>query len=100
MMITGPQCKAARALIELSRERLSSFSDIEIGVIELFERKLDTPDNIVLEALQKALEDAGAVFIPENGGGIGVRLKFTRSEAKRISALEAEGGIVGYDDVP
>ena len=99
-MITGPQCKAARTLIELSRERLSSFSGIEIGVIELFERKLDTPDNIVLEALQKALEDAGAVFIPENGGGIGVRLKFTRSEAKRISALEAEGGIVGYDDVP
>ncbi|MBX8800527.1 XRE family transcriptional regulator [Pseudochrobactrum asaccharolyticum] len=99
-MITGPQCKAARTLIELSRERLSSFSGIEIGVIELFERKLDTPDHSVLEALQKALEDAGAVFIPENGGGIGVRLKFTRSEAKRISALEAEGGIVGYDDVP
>lgn len=99
-MISGSQCKAARTLIELSRERLSSFSGIEIGVIELFERKLDTPDNAVLEALQKALEDAGAVFIPENGGGIGVRLKFTRSEAKRISALEAEGGIVGYDDVP
>lgn len=99
-MITGPQCKAARTLIELSRERLSSFSGIEIGVIELFERKLDTPDDTILEALQKALEDAGAVFIAENGGGIGVRLKFTRSEAKRISALEAEGGIVAYDDVP
>ncbi len=99
-MITGPQCKAARTLIELSRERLSSFSGIEIGVIELFERKLDTPDDTVLVTLQKALEDAGAVFIAENGGGIGVRLKFTRSEAKRISALEAEGGIVAYDDVP
>ncbi len=99
-MITGPQCKAARTLIELSRERLSSFSGIEIGVIELFERKLDTPDDTILESLQKALEDAGAVFIAENGGGIGVRLKFTRSEAKRISALEAEGGIVAYDDVP
>ncbi|MGQ5718055.1 XRE family transcriptional regulator [Pseudochrobactrum asaccharolyticum] len=99
-MITGPQCKAARTLIELSRERLSSFSGIEIGIIELFERKLDTPDDTVLATLQKALEDAGAVFIAENGGGIGVRLKFTRSEAKRISALEAEGGIVAYDDVP
>lgn len=99
-MITGPQCKAARALTELSRERLSSFSGIDAGIIELFERKLETPDNTVLEALQKALEDAGATFIPENGGGIGVRLKFTRSEAKRISALESEGGIVAYDDVP
>lgn len=99
-MITGPQCKAARALIELSRERLSSFSCIDASVIEMFERKLETPDNSVLEALQKALENAGAVFIPENGGGIGVRLKFTRSEAKRLSTLESEGGIVAYDEVP
>lgn len=99
-MITGPQCKAARALIELSRERLASFSGISSDVIEAFERKLETPDNLVLEALEKALESAGAAFIPENGGGIGVRLKFTRSEAKRISLLESEGGIVAYDDVP
>ena len=99
-MITGPQCKAARALIELSRERLSSFSSVDASVIEMFERKLETPDNAVLEALQKALENAGAVFIPENGGGIGVRLKFTRSEAKRLSTLESEGGIVAYDEVP
>ncbi|KAB0539320.1 XRE family transcriptional regulator [Pseudochrobactrum saccharolyticum] len=99
-MITGPQSKAARALIELSRERLSSFSGIDIRVIELFERKLETPDETILVALQKALEDAGAVFIPENGGGIGVRLKFTRSEARRLSTLESEGGIVAYDEVP
>lgn len=103
-MITGPQCKAARALIELSRERLASFSGISSDVIEKFERKLETPDSAILEALQKALEEAGAVFIPENmpenGGGIGVRLKFTRSEARRISILESEGGIAAYDDVP
>lgn len=99
-MITGPQCKAARALIELSRERLSSFSGIKIDIIEMFERKLNTPDDEIIEALQKALESAGAAFIPENGGGIGVRLKFTRSESKRIAALESEGGIAAYDDVP
>jgi hypothetical protein len=42
----------------------------------------------------------GAQFIWENGGGLGVRLKFNRSEAKRIANLENEGGVVGYDDVP
>ncbi len=99
-MITGPQCKAARALIELSRERLSSFSGVSVDVIQSFERKLDTPDASVLKALEEALESAGAVMIPENGGGIGVRLKFTRSEARRISMLESEGGIVAYDEVP
>jgi hypothetical protein len=30
---------------------------------------------ITAEKLQQALEKAGAVFIPENGGGPGVRLK-------------------------
>lgn len=99
-MITGPQCKAARALIELSRERLSSFSGVSVSVIEMFERKLETPETDILHALQKALETAGATFIPENGGGIGVRLKFTRSEAKRLATLEGEGGITGFDEVP
>ena len=32
--------------------------------------------------------------------GIGVRLKFTRSEARRLSILESEGGVVGDDEVP
>jgi hypothetical protein len=49
--------------------------------------------------MRKALEDNGIRFIPDNGGGEGVRLKFSRSEAKRISTLEGEGGIVANDDV-
>ena len=53
-----------------------------------------------ITALKSALETLGAVFIEENGGGIGVRLKFTESEAKRIARLEAEGGVVASDRVP
>ena len=40
------------------------------------------------------------MFIPENGGGVGVRLKFNRSETKRLSILEGEGGVAADDDVP
>ncbi len=29
-----------------------------------------------------------------------MRLKFNRSESKRIANMENEGGVVGYDDVP
>lgn len=98
-MITGAQCRAGRALAELTREMLAKLSKIDATVIEHFERKMDKPDTATIKALTAALEEVGVVFIPENGGGVGVRLKFTASEAKRIATLENEGGAVGLDDV-
>ena len=99
-MIQGSQCRAARALVEVTRAKLAVRSGVDETVIERFERQLDDPDTPAIEALQTALEALGAVFIDENGGGIGVRLKFNASEARRISNLEAEGGIVANDRVP
>ena len=99
-MITGAQCRAGRALAELSREMLAKLSKVDATVIEHFERKLDKPDKAAVDAIAATLEEAGIVFIPENGGGVGVRLKFTASEARRIATLENEGGNVGLDDVP
>jgi len=100
MSITGAQCRAARALVEWTREKLASNSDVDASVIEEFERRITLPSQDVRDTLQTTLENAGAVFIVENGGGIGVRLKLNRSEVKRIGVLENEGGIVGMDAVP
>ncbi|WP_348770676.1 XRE family transcriptional regulator [Ochrobactrum sp. Marseille-Q0166] len=99
-MLTGPQCRAARALVEFSRDRLAQLSGVDAEKIEFFERKIGTPSKEEIQALHDTLENVGAQFIWENGGGLGVRLKFNRSEAKRIASLENEGGTVGYDDVP
>lgn len=99
-MITGSLCRAARALTEISRDRLASVSGVDAKIIEHFERRLATPDDTIVEKLQKTLEELGAVFIPEDTRGIGVRLKFTASETKRLSTLESEGGITRSDDVP
>ncbi|MGH7004676.1 MAG: XRE family transcriptional regulator [Alphaproteobacteria bacterium] len=99
-MITGSQCRAARALVEYGRDRLATASGVSAEFIEMFERKLAKPSPEDTAALQSALEAAGAVFIDENGGGIGVRLKFNSSETKRIATLEGEGGIIASDDVP
>lgn len=99
-MITGAQCRAGRALAELSRETLSRLSGVDAAVIEMFERKLDKPDAATVDTIAQALEAAGVVFLPENGGGVGVRLKFTASETKRLAVLESEGGIARLDDVP
>ena len=99
-MITGAQCRAARALTQISRRKLAERSGVDPKAIEAFERKLQRPTPAVASLLQSTLEEAGAVFIPENGGGAGVRLKFNSSVTKRLGVLENEGGISGLDDVP
>ncbi len=99
-MITAAQCRAARALTEISRARLASLSGVDHDVIAAFERKLQKPEPQIAALLETALEEAGALFIPENGGGVGVRLKFNSSLTRRIGVLENEGGTSGLDDVP
>lgn len=100
-MITGSLCKAARALVGVSRYKLAANSGVDTRTVELFERGISAPDDRAVAALQSALEALGAVFIPEEGSnGAGVRLKFNRSITKRIGTLENEGGPTAKDDVP
>jgi hypothetical protein len=100
MTITAAQCRAARALTEVTREILSQASGISEGDIKAFEKKLSEPDEAITSALAQALEGLGAVFMADDAhGGAGVRLKFTLSEAERIASLENEGGPVGEDAV-
>ncbi|PWK64920.1 hypothetical protein [Aminobacter sp. AP02] len=100
-MMTGPICKAARAIVEITRAKLATASSVEEQVIEAFERQITIPADDTVLALQSALERLGAVFIPEEGAnGAGVRLKFSRSVTRRLSTLEGEGGPVASDDVP
>lgn len=99
-MITASQCRAARALTEVTRDMLAERCGVDAQTIADFERGLTELDDASVEKLEQALEAVGALFIPENGGGIGVRLKFTRSEAARILSLENEGGPAGEDEVP
>jgi hypothetical protein len=100
MTITAAQCRAARALTDVSREMLAEATGIGETTIRVFEKKLADPGDETIIRLRQGLETFGAVFMPEDAhGGIGVRLKFTRSEARRISTLENEGGPPGDDDV-
>ena len=74
-IITVPQIKAARALIGWSREELSQASGIPKITISRVETVATTPRASTLAAIRTALEAAGVEFIPENGGGAGVRMK-------------------------
>lgn len=100
-MFTGPICKAARAIVQVSRAKLAARTSIDRLVIERFERGIDTPSDDVLSALKAGLEELGAVFIPETGSnGAGVRLKFSSSVTDRLRTMVDEGGPFAPDALP
>lgn len=72
--MTPDQSRAARALLNWSQPELSEASGASISTVRDFETGKRTPMPNNLSAMQRALEAAGVVFIPENGGGAGVRL--------------------------
>lgn len=74
-MIDGNQMKAARALTGMTQEKLAEATDLSVQTIKGMEIRgtgRSTLENV--EKVRKALEAAGVIFIPENGGGAGVRL--------------------------
>ncbi|PHZ84035.1 helix-turn-helix domain-containing protein [Paremcibacter congregatus] len=74
-MIKSAQCRAARGLIQWSQNDLASASEISSVTIRNFEKDKTVPQKATLIVLRQTFEAAGVEFIPENGGGVGVRLK-------------------------
>ncbi len=70
------QLRAARGLLRWSQQDLSGASGVSVPTIkrlEAMEGEL-SGNTTTLVALDRAITDAGVQFIPENGGGAGVRL--------------------------
>lgn len=99
MQITGPLCRAARALVQWPRRQLAADSGVPKPAIRAFETGDVDPGDAAKAALRQALERAGAVFIDEDDLGAGVRLRFTARDVRQLRRLEGEGGSVGDDDV-
>jgi len=74
-MIAPEQCRAARALLGWNQDRLAESADVGVVTVRMFEAGKTKPVRATLKVLRNALESAGVVFIDENGGGPGVRLK-------------------------
>jgi transcriptional regulator with XRE-family HTH domain len=102
-LITGRLVSAARALTGISQRELADASGIPVKVLAQIEASAAVavqPEDRA-EAVSRALENFGAVFLPESDElGAGVRLKFRRLDVKQIGRLENEGGLVRDDDVP
>lgn len=71
------QVKAARALLRWSQNNLAAASGVSTATIKRLEAKTGEfgGRSETAAAIRTALEQAGVEFIPENGGGAGVRLR-------------------------
>ena len=83
MDITPDQCRGARGLLDMTQSDLASKSGVSLGTVINFESGERQPIRAVMEAIRKALEDAGIEFIPENGGGLGVRFAKRQKRSKQ-----------------
>ena len=77
MSITGRQIAAARALAGVSQAELAGAANLSVPTVKRMEGSSGTAPGLHnnIAAVRSALEAAGVEFIPENGGGAGVRLR-------------------------
>jgi transcriptional regulator with XRE-family HTH domain len=69
------QCRAGRALLDMTQTRLAKLAQLGLSTIVDFERQRRQVSADAALAMEKALKQAGVEFIEENGGGPGVRLR-------------------------
>ena len=74
-MILPAQIRAARALLDWRQVDLVKASGVSDLTIRNFERGATHPHASTLDAMRRAFESAGVIFVEENGEGPGVRLK-------------------------
>lgn len=101
--ISGRVIAAARALAGIGQADFAAAAGLSVEALLGIEAggsaRVSSRQDI--EALQRGLEHFGVIVIAESDGmGAGVRLKFTRQDARQVTRMEGEGGIIGADDAP
>jgi predicted transcriptional regulator len=71
--MTPVQCRMARAALGWGISDLAHHAEVGVNTVNRFEAGQDARISSV-DKMCSALEKAGVEFIPENGGGAGVRL--------------------------
>jgi transcriptional regulator with XRE-family HTH domain len=75
MAVTSAQVRMARAALNWTVRELAEAAQVHRNTIKNIETGKYAGDAATLAAIEAALKRAGVVFIEENGGGPGVRLR-------------------------
>jgi transcriptional regulator with XRE-family HTH domain len=93
-MITGAQIRMARGYLRWSAKELADKAGVAESTIKRMEQDEGFPiaRGANIEAVYKALIFAGIALVPENGGGVGVRLAKPAGAAVHESKSAASTG--------
>lgn len=87
--MTPAQCRAGRALIDLSVTDLASKVGLDVALIRDFENGLNDPPSGTIEVLRSVLTTGGVIFT--DGDSAGVRLGHKGGdEGTRLGELNTE----------
>jgi transcriptional regulator with XRE-family HTH domain len=78
------QLRMARAAVGWGVRELAEKAGVTANTVSRIELGADAKQSTI-EAIQRALEEAGIVFVPENGGGVGVRVRKDAAEPASAS---------------
>jgi transcriptional regulator with XRE-family HTH domain len=73
--VSPSQCRAARALLEITQPDLAERAGLGLSTIVDFERSRRAVPSETVQVIRHTIEKLGVEFIDENGGGAGVRLR-------------------------
>jgi transcriptional regulator with XRE-family HTH domain len=74
VMVTSRQIRAARALLGWTQETLADRALVAINTVRAIEQERPYPKSDTIEAVRRALEKAGVLFLTDGAMGEGVRL--------------------------
>lgn len=78
LIMTPAQCRAARALLDITQPQLATAAGVGLSTVVDFEKQRRQVADDSVRSIRAALETAGVIFVDENGEGPGVRLKKER----------------------